>query len=350
MTIAAAVMVREDDGWRVIAHAGGDTAARPPTDDEARDASEALETVPGTRSLVESLVRPPVTLIGLGVAGRSSGVLRLDGLQRDAAHSDSAQALLSAYIGEAGLTLHRLELARSAAQAESLRQADTMKTAILASISHDLKMPLATIKAAASSLLDESVDWSKQDRIAFAESIGIETSRLNRTIDDLLNLNRIETGAIRPIFKTESLADITQDALEMTSGAMGDRELVIDVPDVLVRTDSSLLRHALANLLENAAVHSTPQGPIRVEGCVTGEVVSVVVEDTGPGIAAEDLPYIFNPYYRARNGKTVPKSSGLGLAIVKGFVGLCEGTISVETSPVRSRFVISLPPLEGVTA
>jgi signal transduction histidine kinase len=124
----------------------------------------------------------------------------------------------------------------------------------------------------------------------------------------------------------------------------------IDVPrEVPVLADESLIVQALVNLLENAAKYSTTGGSIRLGASATGSVVELSVEDDGPGIATEDLPYVFDRFYRAAEHSRRVKGSGLGLAIVKGFVELCGGSVRVDSSASGTRFVITLP-LAGQTA
>jgi two-component system sensor histidine kinase KdpD len=289
-------------------------------------------------------------MLPLFMSGAMLGVLRLDAPDDRPAIEPGPQ-LLGAYAGEAALALHRLELARSAGQAEALRQADEVKTAILSSIAHDLKTPLATIKTSISSLLDESVAWSQTNRRSFLESIGDETDRLNKTISALLDLNRLESGAVRPILRTEALDQLVEEAIEQASGALKTRSLVVDVAPISVRTDGSLIRHALANLLENAAIHSRLDGEIRVGAMLNDEDVQVTVEDEGPGISREDLPFVFHRFYKSKGRLGAPGGTGLGLAIVKGFVVACGGSVEVESTRYRTRFMIRLPlvrlPLDG---
>ncbi len=364
--LGVAVLVRQADAWTVLA-ASDDHALRAPTREEAMLAESAAERRPLTSDsepgssasrrvrkvpLPQTRARggPPsrTSMLPLFMSDALLGTLRLDSPD-DASAAEPEPQLLSAYAGEAALALHRLELARSAGQAEALRQADEVKTAILSSIAHDLKTPLATIKTSISSLLDESVAWSQTNRRSFLESIGDETDRLNKTISALLDLNRLESGAVRPILRTESLDQLVEDAIEQASGALKSRNLVVDVASLNVRTDGSLIRHALANLLENAALHSRPDGEIRVGGVLTSNDVQLTVEDQGPGIDREDLPFVFHRFYKGKGrGRATSGGTGLGLAIVKGFVTACGGSVEVESSRFRTRFTIHLPVGEVV--
>ena len=110
------------------------------------------------------------------------------------------------------------------------------------------------------------------------------------------------------------------------------------------------MRQAVANLIENAALHSRPGGGIRISGEANADVLHLTIEDDGPGVDSDELPYIFNPFYRARNGLALPNGTGLGLAIVKGFVTLCGGKIRAQSSPATTRFVIELPLAPAGTA
>ena len=364
--LGVAVLVRQADTWTVLA-ASDDLAGRAPTREEAMLAESAAERGPLTSdadpgSGASRRVRkvPPPQTRARGVpASRTSmlplfmsdamlGALRLDSPDGATAGEPEPQ-LLSAYAGEAALALHRLELAHSAGQAESLRQADEVKTAILSSIAHDLKTPLATIKTSISSLLDESVAWSQTNRRSFLESIADETDRLNKTISALLDLNRLESGAVRPLLRTEHLDQLVEEAIEQASGALKSRCLIIEVAPIKLRTDGSLIRHAVANLIENAALYSRPDGEIRVGAVLTSNDVQLTVEDQGPGIEREDLPFVFHRFYKGKGrGYGTSGGTGLGLAIVKGFVTACGGSVEVESSRFRTRFMIHLPVEEVV--
>jgi signal transduction histidine kinase len=139
-------------------------------------------------------------------------------------------------------------------------------------------------------------------------------------------------------------AELLTSARDATALTTAGRELTIEAAkDVWVTTDEGLIGQALVNLIENAAKYSTPGGPIHLRAYKAGEQVGLEVEDEGPGIAPQDLPYVFERFYRAEEHSRRVKGSGLGLSIVKGFVELCGGTVSVDSSPKGTRFVIRLP-------
>ncbi len=365
----AAVLSASGGVWRVLASAGAALSGRAPDTEERAVAEQALAAnVPmmlgrtgftpgrprriasriGGRPRIEEMKRA-LTLAPLRVGDRAFGVLRLDGPITGTVFGDHPEQLLVPFTNEAALAVQRVELAAAAAHAEALRDADEMKTALMTSISHDLKTPLAGIKTSVTSLLDASVQWSDEDVAAFLETIDTQADRLNRVISDILDLNRIESGVVAPVCRTLSARDLLEEARTRTTTSWSGRELTIEAADnALVEADESLITQALVNLIENAAKYSTAERPIHLRAARTGDRVELIVADEGPGIARQDLPHVFERFYRAADYSRRVKGSGLGLAIVKGFVTLSGGTVRVESSADGTRFVISLPA--GVAA
>jgi two-component system sensor histidine kinase KdpD len=292
-------------------------------------------------------------MVPLRVGDRLLGVLRVDGPIGDTPFRDQPERLLNAVAGEAALALQRADLAREAAHAEALREADEMKTALMASISHDLKTPLAGIKAAITSVLDRNIRWSEEDIDAFHKTIDSQADRLDRVISDILDLNRIESGAVKPDLEPLDVRVLFNRVREMTSHEAKGREVTIETePGLRAVGDETLIVQALVNLVENAIKYSTAGGGIRLKAKRAGSDATLAVEDEGPGIAPQDLPFVFQRFYRAEEHSRRVKGSGLGLSIVKGFVTLCGGTVSVESSPNGTRFIITLPAVvdAGVAA
>jgi len=257
---------------------------------------------------------------------------------------DKPQRLLAPFAAEAALAVQRVEMTQAASRAEALKEADELKSALMASISHDLKTPLAGIKTAVSSLLDTSVSWSPSDAEEFLRTIDSETDRLNHLLSDILDLNRLEAGAIRPLLRQINAGDLLIEAKNRTESVTAGRRVIIDAGDGLtVRGDESLLVQALVNLIENAAKYSAAGGSITLSVQRRGLSAEFTVADEGPGMPPADIPHVFEPFYRGNGAGKRTQGSGLGLAIVKGFVGLSDGTVRVENSPRGARFVISLP-------
>jgi two-component system sensor histidine kinase KdpD len=359
----AAVLSAGGGAWRVLASAGADSAGRAPDTEERAMAEQALvSNAPvmlgrtgmtaarprkvvvraGGRRRIEEMKRA-LTLIPLRVGERAFGVLRLDGTIATR-FGDHPEQLLVTFAGEAALAVQRVELAAAAAHAEALREADEMKTALMTSISHDLKTPLAGIKTSVTSLLDKNVKWSPEDVAAFLETIDSQADRLNQVISDILDLNRIESGVVAPVCRPLAARDLLEEARSRTAASWAGRGVTVDAAaDLLVLADESLIAQALVNLIENAAKYSTPGRAIHLRASRAGDRVELIVEDEGPGIARDDLAHVFERFYRAAEHSRRVKGSGLGLAIVKGFVTLSGGNVRAESSPEGTRFVISLP-------
>jgi two-component system sensor histidine kinase KdpD len=359
----AAVLTRTGHDWEVLAHAGGGQAGRVPDTDERTVAQRATVSgglegfgtiglgktrprriiVPRGRESAFNLERS-VAFVPLRLADRVLGVLRVDGPIGDSPFRSEPESLLMAVAGEAAQAVQRAELAKEATHAQALREADEMKTALMASISHDLKTPLASIKAAISSILNKEVQWSEEDIDAFNHTIDSQADRLNRVISDILDLNRIESGGLTPEQTPVGAAALMERAREVTSPETKGREVTVEAPaDLRTIADESLITQAVVNLIENAAKYSTPGGAIHLRAERRGREVIFTVEDEGPGIAREDLPFVFERFYRAEEHSRRVKGSGLGLTIVKGFVELCGGKVSVESSPKGTRFIVRLP-------
>ena len=358
----AAVLSSADRQWSLLAAAGNDRAGRLPDVEERSVADRVLATgrmegfgYSGLSGGRRPRIVPPqgrsnpartasVTFIALRIGDRSLGVLRLDGPLGDPRFGRQTERLLPAFAREAALAMQRSELTQAAAHAEAWRQADRMKSALMASVSHDLKTPLATIKASVSSLLDASVAWSEQDKLAFLETIESQTDRLDRVISDILDLSRIQAGAIASDIRPTFVLDVVDDAREAAARLTEGRTVLVSsgAPEVVL-IDRTLVRQALVNLIANAAKYSPPGTPIHIEANATDDSVGVVVADEGPGIAAADLPYIFDIFYRGTGAGGTASGSGLGLAIAKAFVELSGGAIGVESSSAGTRFILTLP-------
>jgi two-component system sensor histidine kinase KdpD len=358
----AAVLSRRGAAWDVLAHAGDASAAR---DADANERALAEEVVAsksvrqlghtgmrgsrrvriiypsGSRRFEQPSTGTIVAPLLLG--DRMLGVLRVDGPIGATPFREHPEHLLQAFAGEAAIAVQRVELMQAAAHADALRQADELKTALLTSISHDLKTPLAGIKASVSSLLDETVAWPAADRRAFLETIDSQADRLDRVLSDILDLSRLESGALAPSLDAINVRELLDDARDATRFVTGEREVTVTAGrSLFVRGDEAMLHQALVNLVENAAKYSSEGAPIALSAAERGDRIEIAVEDGGPGIPPEDLPRVFERFYRGRAARRA-SGSGLGLAIVKGFVELGGGVVRAESAPDRNRFVVTLP-------
>ena len=224
---------------------------------------------------------------------------------------------------------------------EALGWLERQRAALLRSVSHDLRTPLATIRAAVSELEDESLH-SEPSRRRLLELVGDESERLDRLVGNLLSLARIEGGGLRPRRQAVDLAELARRCVDRLGHALTATDVVIDadadLPLVLV--DHTLFEQVVTNLLENAARHSPPGEPIEVSLHSLPGAVELQVADHGPGVAPEHAATIFEPF---RSG-TTSGSSGIGLAICKAVVEAHAGTITVRGLPRGGAvFVVTLP-------
>ena len=278
-------------------------------------------------------------LIPLLVQERHVGALRLANAQP--VHLDEAQLrFLDAITYYAALAVDRVRLVAEAEHAEALREADRLKDIVLASVSHDLRTPLTTIKALAQS---EGMQGNRS-----AAAIEEQADRLTRLVSDLLDLSRLKGGgfAVNPEINTAE--DLIGAAVRQTRGLFGDRQLrtVIDLdsPALVGYFDFSQSLRVLCNLLENAARYSPASQPIELAARRDGDMLEFTVSDRGPGISGEDVARIFEPFYRATG--TVPDAgrAGLGLSIARTLAEMQAGNVMYAPRPGGgSIFSLKLP-------
>ncbi len=281
-------------------------------------------------------VRPQVQLhiVPISYGDRRVGSLLLLPDEARGRFSDVENHLLSTVAAQLGQGIERARLRHDANEAEVLRRTDVLKTALLNAISHDLRTPLASIIASAGSLRQRDVTWSEEQIQQFAEDIEGEARRLNRIVGNLLDLSRIEAGSLRPDRQWHDLGALIDDVVGRLRSVVGDHPVVTDVPEDLppVLIDYVLTDEVVSNLLENAAKYTPDGTEIRISAALNGGAVEVRVADRGPGFTSEELPRVFEPFYRgdARAGRT---GTGLGLAVAKGLVEAHGGRIWAENRP-----------------
>ena len=235
--------------------------------------------------------------------------------------------------------LEREALTREVVETDALRRSDEIKTAVLRSVSHDLRSPLTAIVAAGEALSSPAL--TDADRVELSGAIAAESARLTRLVDQLLDLSRLQAGAAEPRADWISLEEVIRAAAEDT-GAPPERLRLVIAPDLpLIRADAAQLRRAFANLIENALRYGGDH-PVSVRARVSGSRILMRVVDQGPGISAAEQERIFIPFYRGQ--RPSGGGSGLGLAIVRGFVEANGGHVHVESLPGQgTSFVVELP-------
>ncbi|HEY57965.1 MAG TPA: GAF domain-containing protein [Anaerolineae bacterium] len=226
------------------------------------------------------------------------------------------------------------------------REVDRMKSSLISTVSHELRTPLASIKGYATSLLADDVQWDPETQREFLQHISEETDRLSQLINDLLDLSRIEGGALKVDRKPTDLLALVRRASHLVPDLKPER-LIVEAPDDLlpVPVDARRIEVALRNLLENAVKYSLhPEDPITVSIQRQEDRVIVRVIDQGPGIPAEHAPHIFDSFYRAEPRANGSRSGvGLGLAIARGFIEAHGGRIWLEPRAQGTCIAFSLP-------
>jgi two-component system, OmpR family, sensor histidine kinase KdpD len=285
--------------------------------------------------------RPGETALPLRMSG-GSGWLYVD---RDGSLSRAdAERVVKALSDLIGLAHERSRIADTAAEAEATRRADVAKTAIMHAISHDLRTPLTAIGTAASALREPGL--SEEDRTELASVVGTETDRLERMVSDLLDLSRIEAGAVNPQTDWCDLHDTIARAAEHVRNQRGDFPITVSLPaDLpLVRADAAQLERVFTNLIDNATKFSPPDRPVEVRGLCANGRVTIRVIDHGRGVPPAQHTQIFQPFVRGRDAQP---GSGLGLAICRGFVEANGGRIALQSrGRDGSAFAVSFPAVE----
>ncbi len=290
----------------------------------------------------------PASFVPLPGSRGRAGVLALFPLGSSREPGEGRRALLDAFAGLVGSSLERTTLAEEARRASLLAEKEQIRNALLSSVSHDFRTPLAVVMGATGALL-ERPPREEEKRRALLTTAHEEAVRLNRFLRNLLDMTRLEGGALTVRKEWQPLEEVLGAALNRLDDRMSDREVTTNLPSdlPLVAFDSLLIEQVLVNLLENAAKHTPPGAAIEVGARVLGTAVEIEVADRGPGVPGEDADRVFNKFYRAneREGGGV----GLGLTICRGIVAAHGGQIWVDDRPGGgAAFRFTLPLSEAV--
>jgi two-component system, OmpR family, sensor histidine kinase KdpD len=257
--------------------------------------------------------------------------------------SPDDRRLLDSFTARLADAVRRRTLEEAAAAASARDRADELRTAILRAVSHDLRSPLASIKASSSSLLQDDIEWSREERREFAETIDEEADRLDRLVTNLLDMSRIEAGAVQTTTRAVSLEEVIGSAVANVSGPTG--ALAIEGADdgPAALADPGLLERVVANVIANALEHSPPEATIRVETSRVGQRAVLRVVDRGEGIDPERRDHLFEPFQRVDDSSG--EGVGLGLAVARGFMEAMSGHLTVEDTPGGGLTVTLVLPL-----
>jgi two-component system sensor histidine kinase KdpD len=302
-----------------------------------RPAGRSSDTLPGARRLFLPMRtgRGPIGVVGMD-SDRTGPLLTPDEMR-----------LLGALIDQSALAIERVRLVEEMTRVERDAATEKLRSALLTSISHDLKTPLASILGAAGALRDLSDKLGEREKRELIATITEEAERLNRFIANLLDMTRLESGAIVPNAAPHDLREIVGSALRRAETILKDHRVTLDMRDDLPmpEVDPVLFEQALFNILDNAGKYAPAGTAITVRGWRDGDAVVLQVLDEGRGIAPNELEQIFGKFYRARKGDQVRAGTGLGLAIARGFIEAMHGTVIAANRSDRpgAVFTIRLP-------
>lgn len=241
--------------------------------------------------------------------------------------------------------MERDQLAIEAANARIQAEAEQVRSSLLSSVSHDLKTPLAAIAGASSSLL-EAASIDEDTRRQLLETVADEAARLNRLLENILQMSKLDAGAATPNCQWHVLEELVGSALHRTRNELAQHEVAVNLPKdlPLLYVDGLLMEQVFVNLLENA-VRYTPEGSeVTIRAALDGKWVRIAVSDNGPGLPAGAEDRIFDKFYRASPTVDGGRGSGLGLAICRAIVKAHGGTIVAANRPIGgAEFVIRLP-------
>ncbi|WP_337267374.1 sensor histidine kinase KdpD [Oryzifoliimicrobium ureilyticus] len=302
-----------------------------------RAAGRGADTLPGAKRLY----------IPLKTGRGAIGVIGLDSDKQGPLLTPEQQRLLNALADQASLAIERIQLVSDVDKANLAAEADRLRTALLTSISHDLKTPLAAILGSAGAMKEFGDELPAEARGELLSTVIDESERLSRFISNLLDMTRLGAGAMQPNYALHFPGDIIGTALARAAKITVDHEIAVTIPPDLpmIKVDPVLFEQVLFNLIDNAAKYSPEKTKIQISGWKDGGRIAISIKDEGPGIPDNDLERIFDSFYRVQKVDHVRAGTGLGLSICRGFVEAMSGTITAQNRLDRSGaiFTISMP-------
>jgi two-component system sensor histidine kinase KdpD len=299
-----------------------------------RAAGRGSDTLPGAKRLFLPMHtgRGPIGIIGID--GDKPGPLLTPDQRR----------LLDALSDQSAIAIERVRLVEEMDRVRRTAETDRLRSALLTSISHDLKTPLAAILGAGSTLRDLSTSLTEGQKAELVATIIEESERLNRFIANLLDMTRLESGALAPHATPCDLGEVVGSALRRADKILSRHHVEVAIAPGLpiLEADAVLLEQALFNILDNAAKYAPEGSNVRIEGWRDGNAVELRIMDEGPGIPPDDLERIFDKFHRVTKGDQIRPGTGLGLAISRGFVEAMHGTVTAANRTDRSGAVLTI--------
>jgi two-component system sensor histidine kinase KdpD len=286
--------------------------------------------------------RPPELIIPIEAARGVLGEIRL--WKADPAISPRERRLFQTFASQGALALERAWLAQAESRARVLEESDRLKTAILSSVSHELRTPLSTIKAAASSLRGKEVSWDSRARVDLVAAIDDEADHLNLLVGNLLDMSRIESGALKPKREWNILSEIVGSVLGRMKHLAAEHRIEVDVPESLplVAVDYVQMQQVFTNLVSNSLKYAPANTVVCIRAQVEGDLIHVQVSNQGPQVPPEHLERIFDKFYRITAADRVT-GTGLGLSICKGIIEAHGGRIWAENVIDGLAFNFTIP-------
>jgi two-component system sensor histidine kinase KdpD len=282
--------------------------------------------------------------VPLRIESRVAGVLVIGAKQvASAVFTPQDRRLLLAFSNQLAIAVAREHFAEQQARARALEESDRLKTALVSSVSHELKTPLAAIKISATALLEDAASPDTGVRLELAEAINRETDRLTRLVSGLLDMSRLEAGAFRPALEWVSIIDVVADVLDRLDPILAGRQVTVTIPDALPPSpmDFGQIGQVLTNLLDNAVRYAPPEAAISISAEIVRDELRVTVFNAGSHVPADELERLFGKFYRLN---ATPGGIGLGLSIARGIVEAHHGRIWAENIGHRGlAFAFSVP-------
>ncbi|MES2491030.1 MAG: ATP-binding protein [Pseudomonadota bacterium] len=285
------------------------------------------------------------SFVPLAGSKQTLGVLGIK-LSTPHALSQNLTYLLLAMRDQAVIALERINLAAHMEQTQLLKETERLREALLSSVSHDLRTPLASIIGAATTLRDLGSELRDSQRHDLLDTVIDESSRLNRFVQNLLDMTRIGYGALKPRAAWVDLREVVGPAIRSLSNAYPEHRVTLDISDALpqVWTDAVLLERVFFNLLDNAAKYAPASKPITLTIRAEARQAIITIEDHGPGIPPAQREQVFDMFHRVQRGDTSPAGTGMGLAICRGLMLALGGNIVVQAGATTgTRMILTLP-------
>jgi two-component system sensor histidine kinase KdpD len=305
--------------------------------DNDRPAGRPSDTLPGAKWL----------FLPMRTGRGAIGVIGIDSDKPGPLLTPDERRLLDALIDQSALAIERVQLVEGMEQVKRVVETDRLRSALLTSISHDLRTPLAAVLGAAATLRDLGSRLSDPEKLDLLATVIDESERLNRFIANLLDMTKLESGAVSPNLSPHDLREIVGAALRRAERILVEHRVDLDLAGELpmLDLDAVLFEQVLFNLLDNASKYAAPGTTIAIRSWRDDGAVHLQVLDEGEGVPPADLEHIFDKFYRTQKGDHVRAGTGLGLAISRGFIEAMNGTITAANRSDRSGavFTITLP-------